>query len=259
MMGQLKYCPQPSDLVVKIRRVSSRQGRSLGAKIRRLVDKAYYRTLFGLKLPRAPVVARKLAALENRQGKGDVPVAPEIWDSQYRDGQWGFLEELEQMPRYSVIAGYFQLLKCGGSLLDIGCGQGILRERLGASDYSRYVGIDVSQTAVELARRKPNARSVFSQADAHDFTPTENFDAIIFNEVLYYFPDPLAVAQRYRAWLCPGGVFITSLYAGSDRARATGRLLKRAFPLIDEVKVSTSNANTWLISVFSPTRADLKT
>jgi 2-polyprenyl-3-methyl-5-hydroxy-6-metoxy-1,4-benzoquinol methylase len=202
-------------------------------------------------------LTQKLAALERPQGRGDAPVCREIWESQYRDGQWTFLQELEQMTRYSVIAGYIHALARRGALLDVGCGEGILLDRLGAHDFSKYVGIDISQAAVELARKKCSDRSTFFQADAEHFIPAESFDAIIFNEVLYYFADPLAVAQRYGAWLRPGGLFISSLYLGSDRARATARLLKRAFQTIDEVRV-TSNANTWQISVFAPSRRDPK-
>jgi SAM-dependent methyltransferase len=243
----------PADLATKILRVSNRRRKRLSAGVRRLVDKAYYRTLFGLKIPHLPALTRKLAALETPQGRGDAPVSREIWESQYRDGHWTFLEELEQMTRYSVIAGYLQSLKRGGNLLDVGCGEGILLDRLGANDFSKYVGIDISQTAIELARKKRGDRSAFFQADAEQFIPAESFDAIIFNEVLYYFADPLAVAQRYSSRLRPGGVLISSLYMDSERARATARLLKRAFPIIEEVKVC-SHGNIWLISVFAPRR-----
>ncbi|HEY2922456.1 MAG TPA: class I SAM-dependent methyltransferase [Candidatus Binatia bacterium] len=245
----------PADFAAKILRVSSRRRKKLGAGVRRLVDRAYYRTLFGLKITHAPALTRKLAALERQQGRGDAPVPREIWEAQYHDGQWAFLEELEQVTRYSIIAGYIHALARKGALLDVGCGEGILLDRLGARDFSKYVGIDISQTAVELARKKRSGRSTFFQASAEHFVPAESFDAIIFNEVLYYFADPLAVAQRYSAWLRPRGLFISSLYMDSDRARATARLLKRAFQTIDEVKV-TSNANTWQISAFAPSRAD---
>jgi 2-polyprenyl-3-methyl-5-hydroxy-6-metoxy-1,4-benzoquinol methylase len=247
----------PADLAGKILRVSNRRRKKLSAGVRRFVDKAYYRALFGLKIPHLPALTRKLAALERPQGRGDAPVSREIWESQYRAGQWTFLQELEQMTRYSVIAGYIHALARKDALLDVGCGEGILLDRLGAHDFSKYVGIDISQTAVELAGKKRGDRSSFLQADAEHFLPAESFDAIIFNEVLYYFADPLAVAQRYSSRLRPGGVLISSLYMDSERARATARLLRRAFPIIDEVKVC-SHENTWLISVFAPSGADPK-
>jgi SAM-dependent methyltransferase len=241
----------PADLAAKILRVSNRRRKRLSAGMRRLVDKAYYRALFGLKIPHSASLTRMLAALERPRGRGDAPVSREVWETQYRDGRWAFLQELEQMPRYSVIAGYIHALARTGALLDVGCGEGILLDLLTAHDFSKYVGIDISQAAVELAREKRGERSFFFQADAEHFLPAESFDAIIFNEVLYYFADPLGVAQRYSSRLRPGGVLISSLYMDSERARATARLLRRAFPVIDEVKVS-SHEDTWLISVFAP-------
>jgi SAM-dependent methyltransferase len=245
----------PVDLAAKVLRVSNRRRKRLNAGVRRLVDKAYYRALFGLKIPHLPGLTRKLAALERPQGRGDAPVSREIWESQYRNGRWTFLQELEQMTRYSVICGYIHALARKGALLDVGCGEGILLDRLAAHDFAKYVGIDIAHAAVELARKKHGDRSAFFQADAEHFVPAESFDAIIFNEVLYYFADPLAVAQRYSSWLRPGGVLISSLYMDSERARATARLLRRAFPIIDEAKVC-SHGNTWLISVFAPSGAD---
>lgn len=243
--------PLPRAVAAKIRRVSSSGRRRLSARVHRLFDRAYYRHLFGLKIPGAPGLARKLAAWERRAGRGDVPVPPENWERQYREGRWAYLNGLPQMTRYSVIAGYLQALRRQGCLLDVGCGEGILLDRLGAADYTRFVGIDLSHIAIERAQRKQHARSVFIQADAQDFVPDDTFDAIIFNEVLYYFDDPLAVAHRYRAWLRPEGLFVTSLFAGSDRARAISRLLKQAYRAIDEVAI-VGNSRSWIITVLTP-------
>jgi 2-polyprenyl-6-hydroxyphenyl methylase/3-demethylubiquinone-9 3-methyltransferase len=138
--------------------------------------------------------------------------------------------------------------------LDVGCGEGILLERLGSNAYSRFVGVDISETAIARARKKCFDRSFFTQADAADYVTDETFDAIIFNEVLYYFPDPVAMAHKYRAWLKPDGLMITSLYARSDRARAIGRLLRKNFRTVDEVEI-TSHGERWIIDVFLPSYA----
>ena len=238
-------------VAAKIRRLSSTGRKSISAHVHRLFDHAYYRHVFGLTVPGAPNLTRKLAGWERRQGRGDVPVPPDIWESQYRDGRWIYLNGLQQMTRYSVIAGYLHTLKNGGCMLDVGCGEGILLARLGDANYEKFVGIDWSHVAIEQAQKRQYPRSVFVQADAQCFVPDETFDAIIFNEVLYYFDEPLALAQRYRAWLRPGGLFITSLFASSERARAISRLLKRSYPCIDEVEI-TGNARSWIINVLAP-------
>ena len=178
----------------------------------------------------------------------------DTWEAQYREGRWSYLQGLQQTTRYSVIAGYLQALKRNGCLLDVGCGEGVLLERLGAGGYTKFVGIDLSRAAIELAQSKQDTRSVFIQADAQVFVPDDTFDAIIFNEVLYYFDDPLAVAQRYRAWLKSDGLFIVSLFAASDRARAINRLLKKAYASIDEVEIN-GHARSWIINVLAPSSA----
>jgi len=246
--------PLPLAVAAKIRRVSSNGRKRIGAHVHRLFDQAYYRHLFGLRIPGALYLTNKLAGWERCRGRGDVPVPPDTWDSQYREGRWAYLHGIRQMTRYSVIAAYVQALKRGGYLLDVGCGEGILLERFGAADYAKFVGIDVSSTAIGRAQKEYHARSVFVQADARYFVPEDTFDVIIFNEVLYYFDNPLAVAQRYRAWLKRDGLFITSLFAGSDRARAINRLLKKTYPCIDEVEIS-GDARSWIINVMAPLSA----
>ena len=238
-------------VAAKIRRLSSTGRKSISAHVHRLFDHAYYRHVFGLTVPGAPNLTRKLAGWERRQGRGDVPVPPDIWESQYRDGRWIYLNGLQQMTRYSVIAGYLHTLKNGGCMLDVGCGEGVLLARLGDANYEKFVGIDWSHVAIEQAQKRQYPRSVFVQADAQCFVPDETFDAIIFNEVLYYFDEPLAVAQRYQAWLRPGGLFITSLFSSSERARAISRLIKRSYPCIDEVEIA-GNARSWIINVLAP-------
>lgn len=243
--------PLPFDIAPKILRISCRGINRLAAPIRRLYDRVYYQFIFGLEISFAPGLTRKLPALARYRGRGDAPLPREIWEAQYRRGEWSFLRELDQMMRYSVIAGYVQTLKRDGNLLDVGCGEGLLLERLCGTEYSKFVGIDISQTAIERAQEKHYPRSSFACIDARDFSTDENFDAIIFNEVLYYFPDPLAVARKYCDCLRPGGLLITSLYGGSDRARAIARLLKKTYRSIDEVEIN-SHGKRWIIDVFSP-------
>ncbi len=125
------------------------------------------------------------------RGKGDIPTSKEVWEKQYSKGQWDYLYQLEELAHYSIILGYIRNLKTGGSILDIGCGKGILQERLALYGYSKYVGIDISDNAIRQASCKANDKTTFIASDATRYSPTEAFDAIVFNEVLYYFDDPL--------------------------------------------------------------------
>ena len=101
------------------------------------------------------------------------------------------------------------------SLLEIGCGTGLLLLRL-AQTCERYVGTDLSEKALafvgEQVRRAGSALGVVSlmHQPAHDFSGLEGqtFDAIILNSVVQYFPsiDYLTqVLERAARCLAPGG------------------------------------------------------
>jgi 2-polyprenyl-3-methyl-5-hydroxy-6-metoxy-1,4-benzoquinol methylase len=164
----------------------------------------------------------------------------QTWEAQYAAGKWNFLAELSELARFSVLAGYICHLKPGGSVLDTGCGQGVLLRRLPTSCYSKYVGIDLSDSAISVAQQHANERSTFLAADCEEYLPTEHFDVIVFNEVLCCLRDPLRTVERYARWLNPGGLLLVSLCTAG---RGTGTVLsglKKAYATVDEVQVAHS-------------------
>ncbi len=174
----------------------------------------------------------------------------EVWESEYKSGRWDYLNQLEQLARYSVIAGYFQFFKRGGSILDVGCGEGILQERLGPSTYSRYMGIDLSSEAINRASRREDEKTSFICKDAGNFIPFEQFDAVVFNEVLYYFDDPLRVLEAYKWCLKEDGIFIVSS-SSDERSTAIRRRLKATYHAVDEV-TATNGPKSWTCTLFFP-------
>jgi 2-polyprenyl-3-methyl-5-hydroxy-6-metoxy-1,4-benzoquinol methylase len=212
---------------------------------------SYYRFLYGKRFILAGRLAEAIAALEQRQARGDVVADRDKWESQYLQGRWSRLRDIEQAPRYGVIGAYLQFSKPGARVLDIGCGEGVLLEYLNPALYSNYVGIDLSQAAIDRALARGFVRSTFAQADALGYVPAEGYDVIVFNEVLYYFPNPFEVLKRYQRWLNPGGVFIASLFAGSARTSAIARWLKNNYASVKETKI-TSHSKRWIINVFVP-------
>jgi 2-polyprenyl-3-methyl-5-hydroxy-6-metoxy-1,4-benzoquinol methylase len=184
-----------------------------------------------------------------KRKKGDIPVGKDVWDSQYMSGYWKYMQDLDELPRYSIIAGYFQSLKLRGSILDVGCGEGILEQRLGSFNYSKYVGIDISEAAITQAAAKKSEKALFICHNALDYVPTELFDAIVFNETLYYFEYPLEVVRKYTKYLNEDGIFLTGMYLNSERATSIWRKLKSVYISLDEVKV-TNKSNSWIFNVF---------
>jgi 2-polyprenyl-3-methyl-5-hydroxy-6-metoxy-1,4-benzoquinol methylase len=161
----------------------------------------------------------------------------QTWEAQYAAGRWDFLAELSELARFSVLAGYICHLKPGGKVLDTGCGQGVLLRRLPVSCYSRYVGIDVSGSAISVAQAHGNERSTFLAADCEEYSPAEQFDVIVFNEVLCCLRDPLHTVERYARSLNPGGLLLVSLCTAGRGTATVLRGLKRAYATVDEVRV----------------------
>ena len=64
----------------------------------------------------------RVRAFEAATGRGDAPLSKEAWEEQYRKGGWDFMRRLDEVARYSVIAGFLHHLKPGGSVLDVGSG-----------------------------------------------------------------------------------------------------------------------------------------
>lgn len=210
----------------------------------------YYRLLFGRSFPGSRRLAAWVRAYERVSGRGDVPLSRQAWEEQYRRDGWEFLRRLDESPRYSLIAGYLRHLRPGGSILDVGCGEGLLCDWVRPHGYSRYTGIDLASEAVERAAARTDDRTSFLAADAQDYTPPESYDAIVFNECLYYFDDPLVVFERYRRSIAaPGGVLIVSLFR-SPRTAALLRCLERSFPLLEAARVE-NRRGTWEVAVFA--------
>ena len=130
------------------------------------------------------------------------------WRSRYDSGGWDYLAGVGQLGHYSLLAGYLQFYECR-SILDVGCGEGLLRARMDNMRFDRYVGIDPVATAVQRAQSRADARTEFVVGDVFS-ADLGDFDAVVCNEVLYCVPDPAAILDRARTLLRQGGYFLTS-------------------------------------------------
>jgi 2-polyprenyl-3-methyl-5-hydroxy-6-metoxy-1,4-benzoquinol methylase len=217
----------------------------------------YYRFLFGRSFPFSAGLAAKVRAWEGATGRGDAPVGKETWEEQYRQGSWEFMRRLDEVARYSVIAGYLHHLKPGGSVLDVGSGEGVLADHLRPLGYSRYLGVDLSETAIGQAAGRQDATTAFAAAAAESYAPPGRWDAVVFNECVYYFDDPVGTVRRYEAALEPGGIFIVSTFR-SRRADVIVQRLLKGCRLLEETAI-TNRKGTWVVRVLEPTPVSLGT
>ncbi len=197
----------------------------------------FYRGFYGRKGPIAQKFEKIMTSWETRRRRGDVPVSSEVWETEYSGEKWNFLDKISELGRYSVIAGYIAYLKPQAAVLDVGCGEGILFERYQRQGYSRYLGIDISQVAIDRLAARQDEKTQFVSADAENFEPNELFDIIVFNESLYYFYDPLISVRRYCNALKPDGLLMVSTCNTSCRAKSILRRLKEQYTVLDEADI----------------------
>lgn len=175
-------------------------------------------------------------------------------DAEYAAGKWEYLGGLEELARFSVVAGYCRFLKPGGAILELGCGEGLLLERLEERSFSRYVGVDVSAEAIRRAVNRSGGVGSFFSADAATYAPAGPFDLVVFNEVLEYFDDPLATVARYELALASDALLVVSMFDGLDTARARHiwKRLGKRYAVVDRTRVTSAAELSWTIKVLRP-------
>lgn len=188
------------------------------------------------------------------------PKTADAWDRQYRSGSWERLEENRELARYAVVAALVRrFAPAGARIVDIGCGVGILAEHIAAPGTSyRYDGVDLSSEAIARANAERGQLGRFRVGDAERprLEDGEQFDVLVFNEVLNYFGDPLAAVGRWVSRLDPGGVVVISLWKPS-RHRAMDRRLRRRLRRRLAVTIGADDGGApWRVSVEDPVRGD---
>ncbi len=196
-------------------------------------------------------VSRRLYACFGRHT--DSPPAA-AWEREYAAGKWDFLQRLPEAGRYGVLASYIVQLRPGGWVLDVGCGQGILLQRLPSGACSHYLGVDVSQSALAGAQAQPqDARSTFLAVDCEDWTPPGNFAVIVFSEVLYYLRSPMSVLERYSGSLASDGILLVSLCLAHRQTPALLSAVARDYIVLDETRVTHSSSGlSWACLPLQP-------
>jgi cyclopropane fatty-acyl-phospholipid synthase-like methyltransferase len=120
--------------------------------------------------------------------------------------------EGRQWPRARKLRELLAEVPCGGTLLDVGCGNGVPAMRM-IQERHHGVGVDVSSAQLDLARRNvPEATFLhYSIMDA-EFAP-DSFDAIVSFYAIEHLPREQhgELFRRFASWLRPGGRLLFTL------------------------------------------------
>lgn len=105
-----------------------------------------------------------------------------------------------------------------GLVVDLGCGPGHLVDRLTARwPTAQVVGVDSSPAMVAAARERVPAGVRVEEADLREWAADRPVDVLTSNATLQWVPDHLAVLDRLRAMVAPGGVLAIGVPANFDQ------------------------------------------
>jgi len=134
-----------------------------------------------------------------------------IWEDIYSKDFKHRLEGVSEFGRHGVLTECITRLIHEGAILDMGCGSGILAELLPRDKFD-YIGVDISEQALGLARQRqkgPNRAFVCSRVENFDIGC--KFDAIVFNEILYYL-DYASLIKSASKWLRGPRLVLASIF-----------------------------------------------
>lgn len=153
------------------------------------------------------------------------------WESAYECGRLDYFGSLPELPRYAMLAGYLRKFGSSKTILDVGCGPGLLREHLRGLDFTSYTGIDLSHAAISSAEARCDERTTFVRGDVLS-AALPPVDIVVLNEVLYYAPTPGAVLDAVDRVLPEDGLLLTSMWR-HPRDEVLWRLLARRYSVVD--------------------------
>jgi trans-aconitate methyltransferase len=122
------------------------------------------------------------------------------WDSKLYDNKHSFVTE------YGNDVVKLLNPKSGELILDLGCGTGVLAQKI-ADSGATVIGIDGSQAMVDEAiHNYPDIK--FICADGQNFDLGHSFDAVFSNAALHWMMEPKKVIRSVNQALKPGGRFV---------------------------------------------------
>ncbi len=143
-----------------------------------------------------------------------------FFEAKYREDvdPWNFRSSAYEQSRYASIISILAGRKYQRAF-EPGCSIGVLTAKL-APLCDELISIDVSPTAVELARQQCASHShvEIQMGSLPAFMPAGPFDLIVFSEIGYYFEEPelRAIGKLLVNRLARDGVFVAAHWLGQS-------------------------------------------
>jgi ubiquinone/menaquinone biosynthesis C-methylase UbiE len=105
-------------------------------------------------------------------------------------------------------------------VLDVGCGTGILADRLAREAGASVAGCDWSAGMIERAAHR-NRSVGWIRGDAMALpVADESFDAVVATEAFHWFPDQAGALDEFHRVIVPGGLLLVALVNPTTRVGA---------------------------------------
>ena len=135
---------------------------------------------------------------------------------------WGAYHQHRHEMRYDLVAAAARKhLPSGGSLLDVGCGSGLVADRILDVD-ADYFGFDFGGHHIEYAAKRfgdvsSRLRFHFARGDAQLLPYADgSIDVVVMSEVIEHLLQPELAVWEIARVLKPGGVFIMTTNNASE-------------------------------------------
>lgn len=104
--------------------------------------------------------------------------------------------------------------QAGDTVLDIGCGNGIMMETIACASHCRLIGTDISEDALEIAKRRLAATNAVLLCCSVDDMPLEDatVDKALTINTMYFWEDLVSGFEEIARVLKPEGIFIGTHY-----------------------------------------------
>ena len=121
-----------------------------------------------------------------------------------------------------IVPGLREKLEKGVDVLDVGCGAGrALILMAGLFPNSRFLGVDFSEEAIEMARahadEKGATNATFGVKDAAELGYTDAYDLVTTFDAIHDQAKPDVVLKEIRKAVRPDGVYLMQDIAGSSK------------------------------------------
>jgi len=111
------------------------------------------------------------------------------------------------LKRRELIVEWLSQCPKDAAILDVGCSSGVLLSDLKSKGYSNLHGVDVSESAIALAREYGHESVRVMDGSSLDFEPS-TFDVIIASDCLEHIEQDAAALDNWCRILKPGGTLI---------------------------------------------------